>query len=120
MEKQNASLSKLSWPFKAIGRGTKKVAVGFVNFCKEDELQELSESLDKSMKQISESLNKIKASAQKYREHSETITAYKQAGQNLENISNEITGKNNELQKIATEDRCSSYLQNRIWQNRQN
>ena len=120
MEKQNVSSSKIAWPFKALGRCTKKMAVGFVSFCKDDELQELSESLDKAMGRIAVSLDKIKKSAEKYREHSETIMAYKQAGQNLECISNEIAGKNKKLKNIATEARRSSYLHNRIWQNRQN
>jgi len=62
MKKQNVPLSKLAWPFKAIGKSARKMEVGFVNFCKNDELQELSESLDRSMNQIAESLEKIKQS----------------------------------------------------------
>jgi methyl-accepting chemotaxis protein len=127
MNKQNHSFSgRLASPFKGLVKGTRKVTAGFVNFCRNDELQELSESLDKSMEQIAVSLEKIKKSAEKYRELSEVITACKHAtafkytGQNLENISKEIAGKNKELEEVAIEARRNSYLKNGIWQNRLN
>ena len=120
MKEENTSFFKLTLPFKALGKGTKKLAIGFVNYYKNDELQELLDSLDKKSKQITVSLEKLKKSARKYREHSEVITAYRDAGENLENISNEIAGKNKELEGINTEAGHSTCLQNGIWQNRLN
>jgi len=126
MKKQNVPLSKLVWPFKALGRSARKLAVGYVNLCKNDELQELSESLDRSMNQIAESLEKIKQSTMKFREYSETIaackqaTAYNCAGQNPENITNQLADKNKGPEGIGPEAKRGAYLRNRIWQNRQN
>jgi len=110
MKKRENTFLKLDWPFKGLGKGAKKAAAGIVNVFKNDELRELSESLDRSMSKMSESLEKMRKSAM----------AQKRAEQKLVNIYNEITAKTRELEVIAIENRRSSYLRNSIWQNRQN
>ncbi len=120
MKEESTSFFKLTLPFKVLGKGTKKIAIGVANFWKNDELQELLDSLDEKSKHLTLSLEKIKKSAEQYREHSEVIKGYKNAEQNLEDISNEIAGKNKELEGINIETGHSTCLQNGTWQNRIN
>ena len=120
MKKYESTFLKLDWPFKVLGKGTKKIAVGFVDFFKNDELRELSESLDMSMARMVESLERMKKSMERYREHSKAVLAYKITEQNLASVHNELTAKTRELEGIVVETRRSTYLRNKIWQNRQN
>lgn len=120
MKKRESTFLKLDWPFKTLGKRVKKVAIGIVNFIKNDELNELSDSLERAMGQMSESLEKIKKSTEKYREHSEIIMAQKRAEQNLVSTYNELATKTRELKVVVIKNRHRIYLQNRIWQNRLN
>ncbi len=120
MKKRENTFLKLDWPFKGLGKVAKKAAAGIVDFFKDEELQEISESIERSMNQINESLERIKKSTRKRREQNGTITAYKCAEQSLENASNELDCKARDLDVIVTKNRYSSYLRNSIWQNRQN
>ena len=126
MKKRESIFLKLDWPFKALGKGAKRVTAGFIDFFKNDELRELSESLDRSMARMSESLEKMKKSTEKYREYNKAITACTQAmvdnitEQNLVSVHNALAAKTSELERIVVETRRSSYLRNRFWQNRQN
>lgn len=126
MKKRESTFLNLDWPFKVLGKGIKKIAVGFIDFFKNDELRELSESLDRSMARMSESLEKMKKSTEKYREYNKAITTCTQdmvdkiTEQNLVSVHNELAAKTRELERIVVETRRRSYLQNRIWRDRQN
>lgn len=120
MKKRESTFLKLDWPFKGLGKGIKKVAVSTIDFFNNDELRELGESLDSSMARMTVSLEKMKKSMEKYREYNKAILAHKIVEQNLENANNKLTAKTREFEELAIETRRSSYLQNKIWQNRQN
>ena len=68
-----SSLKKLTSPVKGIGKGIKKMAVGVRNFFRNDELQELSESLELTMNKIAVSLDMIRKAAGKQREQCNSI-----------------------------------------------
>ena len=97
MERNSHSFSKKrTSPFRGIGNGIKEMMVGVRNFIRNDELQELSESLELTMSNIAVSLDMIRKAAEKQREQYKPIDVHKY-------IKSEHGGLHGKLVKISGE-----------------